>query len=96
MSEEKKPEIEFALTPEQKIEAANVLNNLMMSPFTHFSDDEWELNNGYPFTVRITSISGMILIPLTDTQIIAVLNQVMNGMKERQAIIGEILADVTA
>ncbi len=98
MSDEKTPEIEFVLTVDQKIRAARILNDLMMSPFTTFSDDEWQLNNdpGCVFGVRIVSGAGWLHIPLTDAQIVGLLKQLMAGTEERQALIDEILANVTA
>jgi hypothetical protein len=97
MSEDKKPEIEFVLTVDQKLTAARLMNDLMMSRFTNFSDDEWQLENvpDYVFHLRIITGAGWLKIPLTDAQIVDLLNQLMDGTKERQAIIGEILADVT-
>lgn len=98
MSEEKTPEIEFVLSPEQKSKAGGVLNFVMMSHFTMFTETEpwdWENNPAEPFNVRIVSGAGLLLIPLTDAQIVDLLKQVMDGTKERQAVVGEILNDVT-
>lgn len=98
MSEEKTPEIEFVLSPEQKGKAGRILNDVNMTPFVTFPDehDVWEFaNTGATFFVRIASGAGWLKIPLTDEQIVGLLKQLMDGMTEQAIRANQILADVS-
>jgi hypothetical protein len=97
MSEEKAPEIEFVLTPEQKASIGTALNSYMMSPFTTFPDSAWDWENvpNAPFNMRVVTGVGVLLVPLTDEQIVGLLRQIVDGIEYQSGRISAILADVT-